>query len=124
MKELEYPEDLSDIQLYNSVKGVLNSRGYTDSNESSELPYRSDPVTVELDGETIKILGSSKSEEDLIAKLLEPEIESPLFQSFLKAGRIISMLEANSRSSSSEDSNHSSFSNLSSMISGCLSIET
>ena len=75
MKDLEYPENVSDIELYSSVKDVLNSRGYTDSNESSELPYRSDPVTVELEDRTIKILGSSKSEEDLIAKLLQPELE-------------------------------------------------
>lgn len=75
MQELTYPEDLTEKQLYNSVKNVLNSRGYRDNSEDSELLYQSEAVTVELEKDFLKITGPSSSEEDLIAKLLEPELE-------------------------------------------------
>lgn len=75
MQELTYPQDLSEKQLYKSVKNVLNSRGYKDNKGESEALYQAEAVTVELEEEFLKIIGPSSSEEKLIAKLLEPELE-------------------------------------------------
>jgi hypothetical protein len=75
VKELTYPQDLSEQQLYNSVKDVLNQRGYKDLNGDSEALYNSEAVTVEVSEQVLEITGPSSSEEQVIAKLLEPELE-------------------------------------------------
>lgn len=75
MQELTYPEELSEKQLYNSLKNVLNSRGYKDNNGETEALYKTEAVTVKLEEEFLMITGPSSSEEELIAKLLEPELE-------------------------------------------------
>lgn len=76
MQELTYPEDLSEDQIYDSVKAVLNRRGYKDRNGSSEALYDSVEVTVEVADDVLEITGPSGNEEDVIVTLLEPELKS------------------------------------------------
>jgi len=76
VKELTYPEDLSEDQIYDTVKTVLNQRGYKDRNGSSEALYDSGEVSIEIADEALEITGPSGSEEDLLVSLLEPELEN------------------------------------------------
>jgi hypothetical protein len=76
VKELTYPEELSEDELYDSVKTVLNRRGYRERNGSSEALYDSGEVTVEIVDDALEIKGPSGSEEDLLASLLEPELQN------------------------------------------------
>lgn len=75
MRELTYPQDSTEEELYESVRDVLNHRGYKDLNGETDALYKSNEVTVELEEELLKIQGPSSSEEEIIANLLEPELE-------------------------------------------------
>ncbi|MFB6175341.1 MAG: hypothetical protein ABEJ87_05225 [Candidatus Nanohalobium sp.] len=75
MKELTYPEELSEEELYSSIKPVLNRRGYRDRNGSGEALYDSGEATVEVADDVLEITGPSGSEEEVIATLLEPELQ-------------------------------------------------
>lgn len=74
MRELTYPQDSTEEELYESVRDVLNRRGYKDLNGETDALYKSNEVTVELEEELLKIQGPSSSEEEIIVNLLEPEL--------------------------------------------------